>query len=72
MACLVRENKDITGFGMNNNDHKVKQFVDDCTCTLNSERYIHSLTTTINLFSNVSGLQLNLEISLLFFKVLEK
>ena len=67
MACMVRENKDITGLVMNGNEHKVKQFADDCTCTLKCERSVHNLIKTINIFSNVSGLKLNLEKSLLFY-----
>ena len=67
MGCMVRENKDISGLVINNNEHKLKQFADDCICTLKSEFSVHNLITMINLFSNVSGLKLNLEKSLLFY-----
>ena len=43
MSCMVRENKDIAGFVMNNNEHKVKQFANDCTCALKGERFVHIL-----------------------------
>ena len=69
MGCMVRENKNITGLVINNNEHKLKQFADDCTCTFKSELSVHTLITMINLFSNVTGLKLNLEKSLLFIWV---
>ena len=67
MACMVRENNDIVGLMVNNNEHKLKQFADDCTCTLKNEVSVHCLILTINVFSHISGLKLNLEKSLLFY-----
>ena len=67
MACMVRENKTIVGLEVGDNEHKLKQFADDCTCTLKNELSVHNLISTINVFSDISGLKLNLEKSLLFY-----
>ena len=67
MACQIRENNQIHGITINDNEHKLKQFADDCTCTLQNTNSIYLLIDTIDNFTQVSGLKLNLEKSLLFF-----
>ena len=34
MACMFRENNDMEWLKVDNNEHKLKQFADDSTCTL--------------------------------------
>ena len=54
MACMVRENKTIVGLEVGDNEHKLKQFADNCTCTLKNELSAHNLISTINVFSDRS------------------
>ena len=61
MAIPIRENTEIQGIIINNNEHKLKQFADDCTCTLQNVNSIYSRIDTIDGFTHVSGLTLNLE-----------
>ena len=58
MECMVRENNNIVGLKVDNNEHKLKQSADDCTCTLEHEVSVQFLILTINVFSHISGLKL--------------
>lgn len=67
MACMIRENKDIKGIVVNVREHKIKQFADDCTCTLKDKTSVLNLINTISIFTAFSGLKLNLSKSLLVY-----
>ena len=67
MACMIRENKDIKGLIIANNEHKLKQFADDCICTVQTPESVVILTGSIRRFSNISGLKLNITKSLLVY-----
>ena len=65
MSKQIRNNKNIKGIFINGVEHKIKQFADDCTCTVKDVPSVYSLIESIKGFSLCSGLKLNAEKSLI-------
>ena len=67
MSNQIRNDRNIKGIFINGIEHKIKQFADDCTCTVKDIPSIYSLIESIKGFSLCSGLKLNAEKSLILF-----
>ena len=67
MSNRIRANENIHGIYIGLNEHKIKQFADDCTCFVRDIPSIYTLIETIKGFTLMSGLNLNAGKSLLFF-----
>lgn len=61
MAILVRKTDSIKGFTVAKNDIKISQYADDATFFLRDSASLHSLLHTLDLFSRLSGLKMNLK-----------
>ena len=64
LAIQIRNNNDIRGFNITEddegtNDIKIVQHADDCTLSLKDELSMELAISEINMFSNVSGMKLN-------------
>ena len=60
MGCMIRENNNIKGITVNDNEIKLTQYADDSEIILNGDRQSFEETIqTVQSFSNVSGLKLN-------------
>ena len=60
MGIMVRENKDITGITLFNNEFKLLQYADDTTILLDgSEKSLRAALTLVDQFSKFSGLKPN-------------
>ncbi len=60
LACKVRQNGNIKGIKIANNEHKINQFADDTTFTLQGDQISYEvLFETLDGFENISGLKLN-------------
>ena len=67
MGNRIRNRSDINGLYIGENEHKIKQFADDCSCFLNNFKSIYTLIDCIKGFTLHSGLKLNADKSILFF-----
>ena len=63
----IRSYSNIKGLKIGKNEHKLKQFADDCSCFIRNIESIYTLIETIKGFTAHSGLRLNAEKSILFF-----
>lgn len=60
MACAIRQNKDIKGISIGEFEYKLSQYADDSNLFLRDVNSIESAISLISRFTNVSGLNLNL------------
>lgn len=60
LAILIKRNKDIKGIIVNDKEHKISQYADDTSLTLDgSEKSLHAALDTLDYFSKISGLKVN-------------
>ena len=61
LNIAIRENKEIVGIKVGKREIKVNVFADDLTTSVNSARSFFLLKRLLNIFGEISGLQLNEE-----------
>ena len=60
LAIMIKQNKDIKGIVINDKEHKISQYADDTSLTLDgSSESLFSALETIEFFSSFSGLKIN-------------
>ena len=60
-SCMIRENNQIQGIKVSNNEKKITQFADDTSCTVLDWQSFELIFTTVKIFSKHSGLTTNLD-----------
>lgn len=66
-GCMVRENKNIKGVKINKVEKKMVQFADDTNCTVVDWVSVEQLFLTVKSFSKYSGLNVNIDKSMLLW-----
>lgn len=61
MAIMIRNNKEIQGVNIGDNQYKISQFADDTTCYVKGQSSLSAALATLQLFSKHSGLYINLD-----------
>ena len=60
LAIMIKQNKDINGIVINDKEHKISQYADDTSLTLDgSSESLFSELEIIEFFSSFSGLKIN-------------
>jgi hypothetical protein len=60
LAILIKQNKDIKGIVINDEEHKISQYADDTSLALDgSEKSLFNALETLEFFSRLSGLKIN-------------
>lgn len=59
LACMIRQNEQITGIHIRDTHFKISQFADDATCYADSSHSVEHIQRTLSLFSTYSGLFIN-------------
>ena len=60
LAIMIRQNKEIKGITINNEEHKISQFADDTEFILEGDRQSFETSFKIlDMFSSISGLKIN-------------
>ena len=67
MGNQTRSDNNIKALKIGKNEHKLKQFADDCSCFIRNIESIYTLIETIKGFKANSGLRHNAENAILFF-----
>ena len=61
LAIMIRKDTDIKGILINNNEHKIIQYADDAIMCVRDESLIDRALEIIDMFSQCSGLELNMK-----------
>ena len=60
LGCLIRKNKNRTGFKIANCECKISQYADDSTVIIDgSNKSLHQALNTLDAFERISGLKVN-------------
>ena len=60
LSCNISNNKEIKGYKIGECEIKMVQHADDCTLALRDESSVKEVINTVNCFTNVTGLKLNM------------
>jgi hypothetical protein len=60
LSILIKQNKDIKGITIGDKEHKISQYVDDTSLSLDgTPKSLFSALDTLDFFSRISGLKVN-------------